>query len=126
MRQSKAVENMRVALMDLLGKGGQKFREFDDAYAAAVRDKLRSDQTGGINTVRNLAAEVLGAPVTYGVGRSDRDPRTQTLGYMMDTGAAYAVPVASASARYVAPAAGVTLAGQGLIDLLNSLNSEEE
>ena len=69
---------------------------------------------------------ILGAPVTYGVGKSDRDPRTQTLGYVMDTGAAYAVPVASAAARYVAPAAGVTLAGQGLIDFINPLSEEEE
>lgn len=125
MRGSQSVENMRAALMDLLGKGGRKFREFDDAYAAAVRDRLRSDQTGGFHTARNLAAEVLGAPVTYGVGKSDRDPRTQTLGYVMDTGAAYTVPVASVAARYGIPIAGVSAAGMGLMEIMDALDAEE-
>ena len=56
MRGSQKMEDLRVALMDLLGKGGRKFREFDDAYAGAVRDRIRSEQTGGFHTARNLAA----------------------------------------------------------------------
>ena len=36
MRGSQSVENMRAALMDLLGKGGTKLREFDNAYADRV------------------------------------------------------------------------------------------
>ncbi len=66
MRGSQSVENMRAALMDLLGKGGRKFQEFDDAYADAVRDRLmyeQGDPRAGthMGVLRNLIGAFAGA-----------------------------------------------------------------
>ena len=132
MRQSKAVENMRAALMDLLGKGGRKFQEFDDAYAQAFRDRVMYEQgdpraSTPMGVARNLVGAIGGSSVTRGpamvVDSTGIERMPQTFG---EKAIGYGIPAAGATARYVLPAAGVTLAGKGLMDILAMLNEDEE
>ena len=132
MRGKESMENLRVALMDLLGKGGRKFREFDDAYAEAVRQKLMYEQgdpraSSPIGVIRNMMGAVAGTPITHGPAMMVAKDGTE---YMPRTfaekAAGYGVPAAGATARYVLPAAGVTLAGKGLMDIAAMLGDDDE
>lgn len=122
MRQSKAVENMRAALMDLLGKGGERFRKFDDAYAQAVRDRLML-QSGDprlnnpVGVVRNMAGAFAGAPITHGPALMVRADGSEYLPKtFVEKIAGYGTPAIGGVSRYVLPAAGAALVGQGIVD----------
>ena len=117
--------------MDLLGKGGRKFQEFDDAYAKAVRDRLMyadGDPRAGtpMGILRNMTGMFAGTPITRGPtpmtapDGSEYMPRT-----FAERAVGYGVPAIGATARYVLPAAGVTLAGKGLVDIINMLDAED-
>ena len=126
MRGSQSVENMRAALMDLLGKGGTKLREFDNAYADRVMDVLYPqrirDSGNGLDGLRGLAASYLGGGRAY-VPEVDQYIQNPTL-RGIETGARYAFPVTNIGVRYGLPVAGVTAAGQGLAELIDALDPE--
>ena len=122
MRQSKAVENMRAALMDLLGKGGERFRKFDDAYAQAVRDRLMLESgdprlNNPMGVVRNMTGAFAGAPITHGPALMVRADGTEYLPKtLVEKIAGYGTPVVGGVSRYALPAAGAVLAGKGIVD----------
>lgn len=132
MRGSKSVEKMREALVDLLSKGGKKFREFDDAYAAAVRDRLmipegdpRASSPMGI--ARNMAGAFGGAPVTHGPAAVVLKDGTERMPQgVLENVVSYGIPATGAAVRYALPAAGVSLAGRGLMDLVGMTQEEDD
>lgn len=110
-------------MKELLRKAGNKLREFDDAYAARVRN-----DSGNLPLTQLLG----GAPVTYGVQASPASElamelakdakgpaskgmvqRHQAMEYLMGAG----MTATNAGYRYGLPAAGLTLAGKGLYDM---------
>ena len=119
---------MRVALMDLLGKGGERFRQFDDAYAQAVRDKLMLESgdprlNNPLGVVRNMTGAFAGAPITHGPALMVRADGTEYLPEtLLEKVAGYGTPAIGGVSRYVLPTAGVTLAGKGLIDIIDKIN----
>jgi len=127
MRQSRAVENMRVALMDLLGKGGERFRKFDDAYSQAVRDKLMLESgdprlNNPVGVARNMAGAFAGAPITHGPALMVRADGTEYLPEtLVEKIAGYGTPVIGGVSRYALPAAGAALAGKGIVDTSRSI-----
>ena len=119
----------RQQLMEMLGALGNRIRDVDDKYAAAVKERLSvpREELGNsrINILRNMAAEVIGSPVTRGLGEAVYD--TNNMGQrILHEGLRYGAPVASAGVRYVLPAAGVTAAGKGLYDLTQMLSPYRE
>ena len=129
MRQSKAVENMRAALMDLLGKGGERFRKFDDAYAQAVRDRLMLESgdprlNNPVGVVRNMAGAFAGAPITHGPALMVRADGTEYLPEtLVEKIAGYGTPVVGGVSRYVLPGAGAVVVGKGIVDIVNGINN---
>ena len=123
---------MRVALMDLLGKGGSKFREFDDAYAQAIRDKLMLESgdprlSNPLGVARNMAGAFAGSPITHGPALMVRADGTEYLPEtLVEKIAGYGTPVVGGVSRYALPAAGVSLAGKGIIDLVSMLSDDQD
>ena len=123
---------MRAALMDLLGKGGERFRKFDDAYAQAVRDKLMLESgdprlNNPVGVVRNMAGAFAGAPITHGPALMVRADGTEYLPEtLVEKIAGYGTPAIGGVSRYVLPAAGVSLAGKGIVDIVSMLNDDQD
>ena len=88
---------------DGLRKAGSSLREFDDAYAAKVRE--------GASPFVQLTS---GFPITYAPG-----------GTATEKAAAYGMMGVNAAARYALPAGGVTLAGKGLYDLTQMMMGQQ-
>ena len=128
MRGSKSIENMRAALVDLLSKGGQQFRQFDDRYAEAFRDRVMVPaESGPLAKPRNILGALGGGGITYGPapvlldnGR-ERVPHT-----LQEKLVGYAFPTAAATIRYGIPVAGVTTAGTTLMDLIAAMGKEDQ
>ena len=101
-------------LSGLLGKA----REMDDAYTARI-NKMYEGSNPAVRTAAVLAG---------GGHPSLRKGEVEHLVYGPETklqrgarnAVEYGLPVASAVPKYVLPAAGVTLAGKGLMDLAAS------
>ena len=126
MRGSQSVENMRAALMDLLGRTGRGIQNIDDAYAARVADLLRTEQGTAGSAIRNAAAEVVGFPSFRGPGIVEGIDRTvNPNAYRAQQVMAHAAPYISGGIRYGVPIAGVSLAGKGLMDIMDALDAEE-
>ena len=81
-------------VLGVLSTGRDKFYDFDDKYAARVRQGLGPDEV-----LRGITS---GMPIRETVG----DPANMTANIM---------------SRYALPAGGLTLAGVGLADLTNGL-----
>ena len=110
---------------------GAQLRQFDDMYADKVRDAIvlpEGDPRGGtpMGVVRNMTGEIVGSPITRGLGSIEGVDPNDRLTMLAHQALKYGQPVASAGARYVLPAAGVTLAGKGLMDVAAGLAPEEE
>jgi hypothetical protein len=103
----------------MLGNLGQRLRSFDDQYAHRVREAvIPSNPDGSMMSVgRGMAGGIIGTPLTYGLPEIDRPggPR------MIDRAAQLGMPAASATVRYVIPAAGLTAAGMQLAELTGGL-----
>ena len=118
------LQNLGARVLEALKSGGQKFREFDDAYAGKVRDMFGVEEVG-TNKIRQGIGVAAGYPVTYPRSRSTADPVKNPMGYRAQEAASYALPVAGGLARYGVP----TAAAIGLADLTGRLYdaaSEEE
>ncbi len=101
---------------DILRRAGQSFLDFDERYA----DRAARDLGGFENSP--LKAMFGGVPLK-GPYANDGE----TWGEKLIGGAAIAAPMAvNVGYRYGLPAAGVTLAGQGLYDLTTALNQQTE
>ena len=101
---------------DMLRRAGQSLMDFDERYAArAERDMGGAD--------RNPLKVLLGGNPLKGPYENDGEGMLERLIVGGAMGGTMAVNVGY---RYGLPAAGVTLAGQGLYDLTNSLNQQTE
>ncbi len=107
------LSNIGRQVLELLSRGGNKIREFDDAYAAKVREAVMpSNPDGSMMSVgRNMVGATIGAPLTHGLSDVSQDPR------MINQVLKYAVPATSAGVRYGLPAAGAV----GLAELTGNL-----
>jgi len=92
--------------MQQLRKAGEALRNMDDAYSAKIAQMYPDTNAG--------------AAVAMFGGGIPSTRRTETIGAQpgtIDTVMSYALPAINAVPKYVLPAAGVTLAGKGLIDM---------
>jgi hypothetical protein len=108
---------MRKQIMDGLRKAGQKINDFDLMYADAVKQRVYGDEP---TATSQIVGDFLGGRI--GDVEIDKEVLKAVPPYAQFGARAYqyAVPTVGYTARYIAPAAGVTLAGKGLIDIANS------
>ena len=99
-------------LTGLLGKA----REVDDAYSARIGKMYE----GSNPAVRTAAYTVGGAHPSLRKAEPDYRDGASKLEQAIGNAAVYAIPAANAVPKYVLPAAGVTLAGKGLMDMAAS------
>ena len=111
---------MRAKLVEFAGNLGDKLRAIDDAYAGAVRSAVMPNSPTGspMSVGRSMAGAIVGAPLGHGLAELGPDPR------VVDQLLRYAIPATSATVRYGRPAAGVTVAGSELMELIQQLNDE--
>ena len=117
-------------IMEMLRAGGDKARQFDDAYSARVREAIYPEklhgQGGPMGATRGIAAEVVGSPLGHGMIDNIQLNKKPFPGERALAAAVpYAVPAVSAGVRYGAPLA----AAAGLANLTGRLYdaaSEEE
>ena len=112
---------MRERIMGGLRKAGEAIRGFDDAYSAKIRNMYEG---------ASPAVQVIG--LTLGGGH----PSTRKAEVMREIGPEtrmdqakrqvfeYGLPAVNAVPKYVLPAAGITLAGQGLMAVAQGLNQQ--
>ena len=113
--------------MDLLGKGGKQFQRFDDAYAQAYRDRLMVEPNSGMfSNLRNFVGALGGGSVTRGPAPVVMDNGAERMpqGFVENV-YGYTFPASAATIRYGIPAAGVTAAGIGIMDIIDALNAEK-
>jgi hypothetical protein len=119
--------------MDKLRKAGQALRDFDDAYSNKIANFYESRYEKSGKTQADAMKEGLGMmlggalPSTRKTGmevtpnsKGEYNKVEQGLANVLD----YALPAESAVVKYVLPAAGVTLAGKGLIDMANVIGQQ--
>ena len=114
---------MRKQIMDGLRMAGQKMQDFDQMYSDAVKKRVYGDDPSGN---KGIIGDVLG-------GRwGDVEVNEELLPSMsrpLQAGVRalqYGLPAAGYAARYAAPAAGITLAGKGLIDIAGSFGGQAD
>ena len=93
---------------------GNKARQMDDAYAQKVADMYlpdNMDAEGAGAAARGIGAAFLGGVPLSSMGES---PATNVAA------------ITGAMSRYAAPAAGISLAGKGLMDLAVMLDPNEQ
>jgi len=107
--------------MNVLRKAGQALRDFDDAYSA----KIAQMYEGSNPAIQAAAYMVGGAHPSLRKGEVDRVYGPETMPQRVGREAMeYALPAVNAVPKYVLPAAGVTLAGKGLIDMANVIGQQ--
>ena len=112
---------MRQQIMDRLRKAGRGIRAFDDAYSAKIANMYQ----GSSPAVQAASYVVGGAYPSLRKGEIDRVYGPETMPQRVGREVAeYALPIANAVPKYVLPAAGVTLAGQALIELAGHLGQQ--
>ena len=99
--------------MDGIRKAGSGIRSFDDAYSARIANMYQ----GSNPAVQAAGYLVGGAHPSFRKAQPDYRDGASKLEQALGNASEYAIPAANAVSKYVLPAAGVTLAGQGLIDL---------
>ena len=125
----------RESIANGLRKAGQAIRNFDDAYSQKIHDmydgiSMRAYNEGRQPSTTEGITEALG--LVFGgsqpsLRRADVTPTDADAGPMKQAAAtalSYGIPVANAVPKYVLPAAGVTLAGKGLIDIAAAIGQQ--
>tara|TARA_B100000963_G_scaffold341553_1_gene341373 strand:- start:210 stop:587 length:378 start_codon:yes stop_codon:yes gene_type:complete len=117
---------MAATVMQRIRKAGKylldKAVEIDDAYS----DKIANMYAETNPVVQAAAYLVGGASPSLRKAQPQRDIGPETRGQMLGQQAMeYAVPAANAVPKYVLPAAGVTLAGQALVDATALLGDQQ-
>jgi len=92
---------------DMLNSIVNKLREFDDGYTTRINKMYE-----GANPAVQAAAVIAG-----GGHPSLRKGEIDGPGGAVQTAMEYALPVASTVPKYIIPAAGVALAGRGVMDI---------
>lgn len=107
---------------ELLRKAGDKIRQFDDAYSAKLMDRIDSiaegiEAKGSPNAVQIMGitgAGMLSQPSLRKYSEIGRDGTPNDV----PAWAQYAIPAASATAKYVVPGAAAGLAVKGIYDVV--------
>ena len=108
-------------MRQFLQTAGERIRSFDDAYSAKIRDMYE----GASPAVRAMGYTVGGGYPSLRRGEVEREIGPETRRQQLQRQAMeYALPIANAVPKYVLPAAGITLAGQGLMALTQELNQQ--
>ena len=113
---------MRQQLRDGMMSLGRNVRNFDDAYSQKIAQMYE-----GANPVVQAAGYMMGgahpslrrAELSREVGPETRNQQ------MVRRAMEYGVPAMNAVPKYVAPVAGVTAAGMGLIELTNAFTDQQ-
>jgi len=100
--------------MNQLRKAGQALRGMDDAYSAKIAQMYE-----GSNPAVQAAAYMVG-----GAHPSLRKAEPEGAEGAVKVALEYAVPAMNAVPKYVLPAAGVTLAGKGLLDMAGIIGQQ--
>ena len=119
-----------------LRKAGVALQKFDRNYAQAISDMpmyTRSpnpeDKPGisALNTVKEFAGLLMGGlPAQKLLTDPGSTPPSSRLGRMGEAVVDYGAPAVSTSVRYGAPAAGVALAGQGVMGIINTMSANQQ
>ena len=105
-------------VVSMLQAGGDKARQFDDAYAARVSDMFGVNDMNTRAPIRKTVGAVLGAPLGHGLIKDielNKNPFPGERALAAVT--PYAVPAASAGFRYGVPLA----AAAGLAELTGNM-----
>lgn len=117
---------MAATVMQRIRKAGKYLLEnavkIDDAYS----DKIANMYAETNPVVQAAAYLVGGASPSLRKAQPQRDIGPETRGQMLGRQAMeYAVPAANAVPKYVLPAAGITLAGQALVEATALLGDQQ-
>jgi len=110
--------------MSILGRMGRGLRGLDDAYSAQIASMYE-----GANPAVQAAAYMVGGAhpsLRKGIVQ-DRPigPETQ-MQQISRNAIEYGLPVVNAVPKYVLPAAGITAAGMGLIEVAQALSPDQQ
>lgn len=108
-------------VMAAMGTTGRVFGDLDARYADAVLDRTVKDGDvfGGMSRGMSLDNTYRGTMDSYNMANT-----AGQKAIVLGTGAG--AMGANIASRYMLPAGGVTLAGKGLIDIINALGGSEE
>lgn len=101
-------------MREQLRKAGKALQGMDDAYSAKIAQMYE-----GSNPAVQAAAYMVG-----GAHPSLRKAQPEGAEGPVKAMLEYGIPAVNAVPKYVLPAAGVTLAGKGLIDMANVLGQQ--
>ena len=124
----------RKTVMGGLRKAGQAIRDFDDAYSEKARDLYSPLVNSDSPMVQSLG--VAGAYLGGGIPSTRKAEYKKSSTFMnkqhemaenvLVPALSYLHPAQSAAVKYGAPAAGVTLAGQGILDIAAAFGGEAD
>ena len=111
-------------MREQLRKAGRKIAEVDRAYAEKVGDFIAGDPNKWKDRKRDFIRGVVGgvAESQYGDVKFEFNKEPNFWGKVGVKAAEIGIPTAGLGIRYGIPAAGVALAGKGLMDLTAQLN----
>ena len=101
-------------------KGFRAVRKADDAYSTKIREMYK-----GTPVPIAVAGTMVGGGMPSLRKGQMNEPRNK-FEERVKAPLEYALPVVNAVPKYVAPAAGVTLAGRGLMDIANSFGNKAD
>ncbi len=120
--------------MDGLRKAGMAIRSFDDAYSEKARDLYTPLVESDSPMLQSLG--VAGAYLGGGIPSTRKAGYTKSSTFMnkqhemaenvIVPALSYLHPAQSAAVKYAAPAAGVTLAGRGLMDIAAAFGGQAD
>ncbi len=114
---------MRQQIQDGLRKAGKSLQDLDYAYSDKVNAFLLGDpEKAGF--ARSISSGILSHPLTP--DRMEIEPGDTRKEIMLGRAYQIGTPVIGGAVRYGLPAAGVTAAGIGLMDIANGLNQQTE
>ena len=100
--------------MDKLRKAGVALQSMDDAYSAKIAQLYE-----GSNPAVQAGAYMIGG-AHPSLRKAEPEGAEGPVKAMLE----YGIPAVNAVPKYVLPAAGVTLAGKGLIDMANVIGQQ--
>ena len=106
----------------MLGRLAGGIRAFDDAYSA----KIAGMYSNANPAVQAASYMVGGAHPSFRKGQVEVKPDAGRREKAMAEAINYALPIANAVPKYVIPAAGITAAGMGLLELTDAMNQQTD
>lgn len=97
-----------------------RVRDFDEGYS----NKIAAMYDDKNPLLRAASYTVLGGHPSFVRSEPQYKDGSSKLERVMEEISSYAIPAVNAVPKYVLPAAGVTLAGKGLIDMANAINAQ--